>query len=43
MEEEVDESAGAFLLGGMGWLEDEGGLDGEEEACGVEELEGGFD
>lgn len=32
VEEEVSECAGALLLGGMGRLKDEGGLDGEEEA-----------
>lgn len=32
--------AGTLLLGCMRWLENEGGLDGEEEAGGVEELEG---
>lgn len=38
VEEEVYESACAFLRGGVCGLEDKGGLDGEEEACGVEEL-----
>jgi len=32
VEKEVGEGAGAFLGGGVGGLEDEGGLDGEEEA-----------
>ena len=31
MEEEVDEGAGALLLGCVRRLQDEGGLDGEEE------------
>jgi hypothetical protein len=39
VEEEVDECACAFLGGGVRGLEDEGCLDGEEEACGVEELD----
>lgn len=30
----------AFLLGGVGWLEEQDGFDGEEEAGGVEELLG---
>lgn len=30
--------AGTLLVGGVGWLKDEGGLDGEEEASRVEEL-----
>jgi hypothetical protein len=40
MEEEVSEGARALLFGGMGWLEDKGGLDGEEETglFGVSEL-----
>jgi hypothetical protein len=38
VEEEVCECACAFLRGRVCWLEDEGGLDGEEEAGGVEEL-----
>jgi hypothetical protein len=38
VEEEVSECAGAFLLRGVSWLEDESCLDGEEEACRVEEL-----
>jgi hypothetical protein len=38
VEERVSEGAGAFLRGGVGWLQDEGGLDGEEEACRVEQL-----
>jgi hypothetical protein len=32
VEERVSEGAGAFLGGGVGWLEDEGGLGDEEEA-----------
>jgi hypothetical protein len=32
VEEEVSKCAGAFLRRGVGWLEDEGGLDGEEKA-----------
>lgn len=38
VEEEVGEGTGAFLLGGVGWLKDECGLDGEEETSGVQEL-----
>jgi hypothetical protein len=40
MEEEVSEGARALLFGGMGWLEDKGGLDGEKETglFGVSEL-----
>jgi hypothetical protein len=38
VEEEVCECSCALLRGGVCWLEDEGGLDGEEEAGGVEEL-----
>lgn len=32
VEEEVGGCAGTFLAGGVGWLKDEGGLRGEEEA-----------
>lgn len=39
MKEEVYECAGALLFGCVGWLQDEGGLDGEEEAGGVEKLQ----
>jgi hypothetical protein len=38
VEGKVGECSGAFLGGGVGWLEDKGGLDGEKEAGGVEEL-----
>jgi hypothetical protein len=38
VEQEVGECAGAFLLGSVCWLEDEGGLDGKEEAGRVEQL-----
>jgi len=38
VEQEVDESTRTFLRGGMCGLKNKGGLDGEEEACGVEEL-----
>lgn len=34
----VDVGALSLLLGGMGWLKEENGLGGEEDACGVEEL-----
>lgn len=37
MQDEVDSGACALLAGGVGGLEDEGGLCGEEEAGGVEE------
>lgn len=33
VEEEVGKCARSLLLGGVGRLKDEGGLDGEEEAC----------
>ena len=39
MEEEVGKGTGALLVGCVGWLEDEGGLNGEEKAGGVEELQ----
>lgn len=39
VEEQVGKCARALLIGGVGGLEDEGGLDGEEEAGRVEELE----
>jgi hypothetical protein len=37
---EVGECACAFLGGGVCWLKDEGGLDGEKKAGGVKELVG---
>lgn len=40
MEEKVGKCAGTLLVGGVGWLEDEGGLDREKEAGRVEELVG---
>lgn len=33
--------AGTLLIGGVGWLKDEGGLNGKEEASRVEELGSG--
>jgi hypothetical protein len=38
VEEEVRQCSCALLRGGVCWLEDERGLDGEQEAGGVEEL-----
>jgi hypothetical protein len=42
MEEEMRKCAGAFLVGRVGWLEDESGLYGEQEAGGVEKLDVGI-
>jgi hypothetical protein len=40
MEEEMRNCSCALLLRGVGWLQDKGSLDGEEEASGVEKLDG---
>lgn len=41
MEEKVGDCAGALLFGGMGRLEDKGGLNSEKEASRVKKLENG--